>query len=295
MESKTLYDKKFDVFSSPLRVAFSGKIASGKTTLSAKLEELYNLNRISFAYYLKIYCSNICEFSKTKKLNNLVPVIEKICRANNYSIMHFMAKTMELAEQFKDVNYFYSPDSSFTEDKKNENGRKMLQFVGHNMREWFSSDIWINTVLSNLSLDGRYISDDLRYPNELDALKRNGFFLIRLNVSEEIQKERTLKKYGSYDESVFTHPTEVLLDKEVFDFYLDTNGSVKTSLNKLLNIMAALDKISNKINNILTKGKEDDYRRAILMELKNYELEGINSTDYNSFGYRALDSKSNFT
>ena len=38
-------------------------------------------------------------------------------------------------------------------------------------------------------------SDDLRYQNEYEALVKNGFKIIQLNISDELQEERIKKVY----------------------------------------------------------------------------------------------------
>ena len=47
--------------------------------------------------------------------------------------------------------------------------RELLQSIGTKMRE-IDEDIWIKYVLKNNK--NNIIIDDLRYPNELEALKR---------------------------------------------------------------------------------------------------------------------------
>ena len=65
--------------------------------------------------------------------------------------------------------------------------RELLQSIGTKMRE-IDEDIWIKYVLKNNK--NNIIIDDLRYPNELKALKKE-IYIIKLDLiksSKEIKK-----------------------------------------------------------------------------------------------------------
>lgn len=294
MIEKIVYEKKCQVFNTPLRIALSGKIASGKSTLSDSLLSIYGLERMAFAQPVKEYCSAICDYNRTKDPGGLNPIITKICVANNFNYTYVFDLSRKIADTFKNTVYHFDYSTSFKEEKKTDDIRKMLQYIGHNMREWTADDIWINCLIASLRPDGRYIVEDARYPNELRALKDNQFFLVRINIDPEEQKKRIIAKYGNYDESIFTHPTEVLLDSEKFDFYINGNTAQKNVLMKGISVLNQLDYLSFKFNQILTCEKTDDYRRNILMEFQDECLEDRDSTDYYSSRSGPCDSKEHF-
>lgn len=291
---KEFYNRKCEVYNTPLRVAISGKIAAGKTTLAKTLIEIYNLEQISFASSLKEYCSAICYFNNTKKISPLIEISKEICNINKINLPKFFEKTLEYAKIYKGFSYSFDPKDPGSE-QKTDSSRKMLQYIGEDTRFLFNPSIWINCSLSKLSFDGRYIVDDLRTPLEYDALKEAGFFLIRLVVTESNQKERIIKRHGSYDETIFTHPTETFLDFSDFDFYINANPIAKNVLMKGIAVLNILDYSAAKLNNILKSGNTNDYRRNLIMEFENRSLEDGDSTNYYSSRYRSDSCEDYFT
>ena len=52
----------------------------------------------------------------------------------------------------------------------------------------------INQVLQQTKGKENCIIDDLRYQNELDALIKDGWIIIQLNISYTLQRERLMNK-----------------------------------------------------------------------------------------------------
>lgn len=58
-------------------------------------------------------------------------------------------------------------------------GRDMLIAVGQAMRQ-VSQTWWIDSALSRCKPGGKYVIDDLRFPNEYDGLKARGAVLVKI-------------------------------------------------------------------------------------------------------------------
>jgi hypothetical protein len=71
--------------------------------------------------------------------------------------------------------------------------RTLLTTFATKMRE-IDPDVWVNAALRNIDGDN-YIIDDVRYQNELDALTKDNWIIIKLNISDELQIERIKKTY----------------------------------------------------------------------------------------------------
>ena len=67
--------------------------------------------------------------------------------------------------------------------------RTLLTSIGQKMRE-IDSEVWINYVIDQCSTKEFCLIDDLRYQNEYEALVKNGFKIIQLNISDELQEKR---------------------------------------------------------------------------------------------------------
>ena len=62
------------------------------------------------------------------------------------------------------------------------------------MRE-IDSEVWVNHVIRQCENKEFCLIDDLRYQNEYEALVKNGFKIIQLNVSDELQEKRIREVY----------------------------------------------------------------------------------------------------
>jgi phosphomevalonate kinase len=151
-----------------LRVAFSGKRLSGKTTAAKVLNE-FGFLRVNFASPLK----------------------------------------QEVADAFRvDVMDVYL---------NKERYRQALQERGEARRK-ADSAYWINRFDQHLKAsyfdpDDHFVLDDLRYQNEAQWLRKNGWKLIRIEVSPHILQQRRAEKLGEdYDISPDLHISELDLD-----------------------------------------------------------------------------------
>ena len=73
--------------------------------------------------------------------------------------------------------------------------RRLLQTIGHEMRRILFEDIWVDAVLRETRGVKRAVIDDVRYANEVTALKKDGWILVKLNISSELQEQRIRATY----------------------------------------------------------------------------------------------------
>jgi len=156
-----------------MKIAFVGKICSGKTTASQ---------------YMMSYFSNM--------------------------------KNLSFADKLKDIAY-----ELFAMKEKD---RALLQKIGTAMRS-IDPDVFANYLIKQ-SHNYKYVCvDDGRYKNEISALKRNGFKLIKLNISAKLQLERLKNTYPhTYKEHSerFKHQSEQemdTIDNSVFDLIINVD------------------------------------------------------------------------
>ena len=129
-----------------MRIAITGNICSGKTTLANKLSEHYNLKIYSFASNVKKYATEIFDM------------------------------------KYKD--------------------RKLIQDFAEKLKE-IDNDIWIKLLDKEINGLDNIIIDDLRFQNELDYLKSQNFFIIKIKITKEEQIERIKKLYkDNYQEHI---------------------------------------------------------------------------------------------
>jgi len=104
-----------------------------------------------------------------------------------------------------------------------------LQKVGTELfRNMIDKDFWCKSLMKTVDRvleyeDNIIIIDDVRFPNEADAIKERGGILIRINREERPDTGRDPN-----------HPSEIALDDyEGFDYIIDNDGTIEELYNKL--------------------------------------------------------------
>ena len=113
--------------------------------------------------------------------------------------------------------------------------RKFLQFIGTEWARNIDENVWINIVLDK-DIKGIGLLSDIRFPNEFNALKNNGWICIKV-TRDNIDKNRV----GNGDN---THPSELRINDindEHWDFIINNNSTLE-------DLYKRLDKIITKIN-----------------------------------------------
>jgi len=82
--------------------------------------------------------------------------------------------------------------------------RKLLINLGQKMRD-IDKNVWINYTINESKNYKNVIIDDVRYPNELYRLKDEGFLLIKLIISKELQLKRLKQTYPENWKSHYNH------------------------------------------------------------------------------------------
>jgi dephospho-CoA kinase len=141
-----------------MRIAVTGKMCSGKTTL----------------------CNYLCSVEP------------------RFQIFSFGKKVKEVGTDLFGMNPL-------------NKDRPLLTSLGQKMRE-IDSEVWINYVIKQCSDKEFCLVDDLRYQNEYESLIKNGFKIIQLNISDDLQEKRIREIYpDNYEDhlSSRTHLSEL--------------------------------------------------------------------------------------
>lgn len=108
--------------------------------------------------------------------------------------------------------------------KKDEAGRQLLQYVGTDVVRKQAPNYWVDFLIGILKLfDGDWdyvLIPDCRFPNEIEAMRENGFDTTALRVVRD-----------NFDNGLTNaqknHPSETALDDYRFDVVVPNNGSVE--------------------------------------------------------------------
>ena len=113
--------------------------------------------------------------------------------------------------------------------------RKAYQKVGDGGRKKLYGDIWIDVLKGkvNESNEEFVVVDDIRYLNEVEKLKSDGWLLVKIDIDDKLQVERLKETYPNDWETHAesrNHPSEAdidLMDDEDFDLIIPAENTIK--------------------------------------------------------------------
>ena len=176
-------------------IGISGKAGSGKDTAAKMLEVLYANPDISY------------EDFANKRYKNFADIL----------IVHFADALKETAQVLFRLGEW---ETNTQEGKKTtinwigKTVRELLQGVGQGLRDAIDPNLWIKVLFANTENWSNYIIADVRYPNEVKAIKERNGILLRIDR----------KGAGAGN-----HSSEIALDDyKEWDVHIENNGSLES-------------------------------------------------------------------
>ena len=195
--------------------------------------------------------------------NTVGDIIEKICLTNEGPLFEqkaFAGKLKQIGSILSGVPVEYFEDQDF---KKLPMGiewemtyREFLQKLGTEaMRDGLHTNVWVNALFADYfckdcgweeeqkgTIDAcsgkhelpNWIITDMRFPNELEAVKEKGGITIRVVRPHGYTNPHT----GEYKEMPLSyHPSETALDDAKFDYEIINDGSMEKLVKKVRKIL----------------------------------------------------------
>lgn len=193
----------------PLRIALTGRIRSGKTTIADHLWLKHDFARVSFASELKHVADHL--------FSHLYEPIYEDC---------------PFSEGGRTIKEYRKP-------------RALLQTFGQKMRE-IDEDVWIKQAEQDVKLAEAWRStagvviDDLRQPNEYEWARANGFIVIRVEASEALRLKRAEQAGDSFSKEDLAHDTEQYVDKFDVDYTIVNDGDMNELERQVDEILAEI-------------------------------------------------------
>jgi len=149
--------------------------------------------------------------------------------------------------------------------------RKLLQLLGTECgREIIHPDIWINALFADYKEVKKYyknnaeglikegyayrkvpnwIITDMRFPNELKAIKDRGGITIRVNrpkyaYESDLPEKSSPLQHAERGKELHNHYSETALDNAEFDFVIDNNSSIEDLTQEVKDILVKLNLVS---------------------------------------------------
>jgi hypothetical protein len=131
--------------------------------------------------------------------------------------------------------------------------REFLQKLGTEaMRDGLHTNVWVNALFADYNITGynykgcenkviqgeweypNWIITDMRFPNEMDAIKERGGITIRVVRPHGYTNPHT----GVYKEMPLSyHPSETALDEATFDYEIINDGEIVDLIEKVKQIL----------------------------------------------------------
>lgn len=119
--------------------------------------------------------------------------------------------------------------------------RPLLQQIGMKMRE-IRESVWLDAVILQSKTHDFVVCDDVRFVNEAKNLKEDGWLLVKLDISEDLQKQRLQDTYGDEWEVHWTNRTDAseaevdMIPLEWFDLVVPAanDSSVQKAVEELI-------------------------------------------------------------
>lgn len=211
-------------------LVMSGKMGSGKDTIAPLVLDRLNKSNAYHLYYadaLKNEADRI--FEVIRKAPSAQKAKEEVAEDFDMSAEHAASLVDAVYEELK-------ADPSLHARSRTGGIRRVLQLLGTEVRRSVDPDYWVNIALASALIQlaaGRdvYVTD-ARFPNEIAACGGIGALTVRLNVTEQTQRDRLLERDGILpSEQALAHVSETSLDEfEGFGLILDNNGSVEQAV-----------------------------------------------------------------
>ena len=193
-----------------IKIAITGKMRAGKDTVYSILKE-----ELELALNLKL---------------------NKIINYTDYTDGVFITKQHTFGGQLKHFAELLFPEHFVAGGKP----RQLFQEFGQSMRQ-IDEDVWVKKVdqeiqnkLKSTHADV-HISfiTDLRQPNEYEYCKGNGFFILRVNATDEVRLARMMADGDNFTKEHLHHETETYVDGYEVDYDINNNFTTQNGLEEL--------------------------------------------------------------
>lgn len=201
----------------PRIIGFSGKIASGKSTLSRMVAKHIagdNYRVLSYATALKQEVQDIYTRVNSVNYDPSADPFWKGVPSNEIDHIVSLVKD-DVAQGIIHTSTDRSPLS-----------RHLVQRWGTSIRRNQDDQYWVkkfNQVVNCIDPAALIVVDDVRFTNEAENILTQGGQLVRINVDDKVRRNRLMARDGNTAAVMSSHASETELDntRDLFDVWVD--------------------------------------------------------------------------
>ena len=159
----------------------------------------------------------------------------------SYLIQNYSCKRYAFADEVKRLARELFPEEFVQNDKPVD----LLQWLGNTMRQR-NPDVWINRLSTMIQLTKdpvpNLVVTDVRYPNEVQALKNLGFTIVKVQVPVEVSIERSKATEVNFTEELLLHESEQLAqsNEQYYDYVIENTGTLEELYSKVEEMVEVL-------------------------------------------------------
>jgi hypothetical protein len=129
-------------------------------------------------------------------------------------------------------------------------GTQLLQRIGTEaLRDGLDQNFWVKAglrrvdaaeaarhsveVVLHTASPVRWVNDDTRFPNELQALRSRGFVIVGLHCEDSVRVARLIARDGFYDKAAETHSSETSVGLDDCDVVIRTDVPLNEVMRQL--------------------------------------------------------------
>ena len=152
----------------------------------------------------------------------------------SYLIQNYGCKRFAFADEVKRLARELFPEEFVQNDKPVD----LLQWLGNTMRQR-NPDVWINRLSTKILLTKdpvpNLVVTDVRYPNEVQALKNLGFTIVKVQVPVEVSVERCKATEINFTEELLLHESEQLAqsNEQYYDYVIENTDTLEELYSKV--------------------------------------------------------------
>lgn len=133
-----------------------------------------------------------------------------------------------------------------------EKDRKLLNFIGTISGRKLNENIWVNRLIEDLRIvkhtgkelynqDFKFVSSDVRFKNEHQALKNEGWIGIYVDTPKDVRIQRLIKRDGKAQTDMLECESEISVDEFKDELIrVDTSGTIEESYKNFQEVLNSL-------------------------------------------------------